>query len=74
MPFCELSSGVMFAIGFTGFMTLLGALIGLVLGKNHGYNSQVAYVFAGSAAFFMISVMLAPYVSTMFPCTCSVIG
>lgn len=64
----------MFAIALTGFLTMMGALIGFSFGKGKGFNTEVLMIFAGSASFFVMSVILAPYISTIFTCVASVVG
>jgi hypothetical protein len=74
IPFCTLSTGVLFAIGFTGFLTMIGALLGLMYGRNKSWSSQVFAVFAGSASLFLLSLIFAPYMASIFGCSCSVAG
>ena len=72
MPFCELSTGLFFALGVTGLLTMLGALLGVAFSKGKSYSTQVFLIFATSAGFFVIALILAPYISTIFTCSCNI--
>jgi hypothetical protein len=73
MVMCALSSGITFSSASIGLMTSVGALIGLMVGRKSGWNGQVLAVFGVSMIFFVLTLILAPYISTIFDCSAKLV-